>query len=182
MEASATSKLLVSDIASSVDHVPSNYVRPISDRPNLSDVETSVNSIPLIDLGELHGPNRADIIHQFAHACSSYGFFQVTPRLIHFRIYSVLLQYTLCFFSWFYSVFSRLYSTLFYCSKLYFISSILCFIAIHSCSLCILTLFCFDQNVTVSCSRSRTMEYQKKKSKEWWLWRESFSGSPRAKE
>ncbi|VVB11833.1 unnamed protein product [Arabis nemorensis] len=78
MEASATTpKLLVSDLASTVDHVPSNYVRPISDRPNFSDVVTSGDSIPLIDLGELHGPNRADIINQFAHACSSYGFFQI---------------------------------------------------------------------------------------------------------
>ncbi|CAN6868140.1 unnamed protein product [Brassica oleracea] len=64
MEASATSKLLVSDIASSVDHVPSNYVRPISDRPNLSEIETSGDSIPMIDLQELHGPNRAYVIYQ----------------------------------------------------------------------------------------------------------------------
>ncbi|EOA21019.1 hypothetical protein CARUB_v10001353mg [Capsella rubella] len=77
MAASATSKLLVSDIASVVDHVPSNYVRPISDRPNMSEVETSGETIPLIDLQDLHGPNRADIINQFAHACSSYGFFQI---------------------------------------------------------------------------------------------------------
>ncbi|CAA7033202.1 unnamed protein product [Microthlaspi erraticum] len=77
MDASATSKLLVSDIASVTDHVPSNYVRPISDRPNLSEVETSGDSIPLIDLQELNGPNRADVIHQLAHACSAYGFFQI---------------------------------------------------------------------------------------------------------
>lgn len=84
MEASATSKLLVSDIASSVDHVPSNYVRPISDRPNLSKIETSGDSIPMIDLQELHGSNRADVIYQVAHACASYGFFQATPCLIHY--------------------------------------------------------------------------------------------------
>ncbi|EFH48777.1 predicted protein [Arabidopsis lyrata subsp. lyrata] len=77
MAASATSKLLVSDIASVVDHVPSNYVRPVSDRPNMSEVETFGDSIPLIDLQDLHGPNRANIINQFAHACSSYGFFQI---------------------------------------------------------------------------------------------------------
>ncbi|KAF8051950.1 hypothetical protein N665_1637s0002 [Sinapis alba] len=77
MDASTTSKLLVSDIASIVDHVPSNYVRPISDRPNLSEIETSGDSIPLIDLKELHGPNRADIVQQFSLACASYGFFQI---------------------------------------------------------------------------------------------------------
>ncbi|CAE6131311.1 unnamed protein product [Arabidopsis arenosa] len=79
MAASATSKLLVSDIASVVDHVPSNYVRPVSERPNMSEVETSGDSIPLIDLQDLHGPNRANIINQFAHACSFYGFFQASP-------------------------------------------------------------------------------------------------------
>ncbi|AEE82890.1 putative flavanone 3-beta-hydroxylase [Arabidopsis thaliana] len=73
----AASKLLVSDIASVVDHVPSNYVRPVSDRPKMSEVQTSGDSIPLIDLHDLHGPNRADIINQFAHACSSCGFFQI---------------------------------------------------------------------------------------------------------
>jgi len=80
----AASKLLVSDIASVVDHVPSNYVRPVSDRPKMSEVQTSGDSIPLIDLHDLHGPNRADIINQFAHACSSCGFFQVSAQTIHF--------------------------------------------------------------------------------------------------
>ncbi|ESQ38508.1 hypothetical protein EUTSA_v10028774mg [Eutrema salsugineum] len=77
MAASATSKLLVSDFASSVTHIPLTYVRPILDRPNLSEVETSGDSIPLIDLRDLHGPNRAEIIHQLANACSTYGFFQI---------------------------------------------------------------------------------------------------------
>ncbi|XP_010421965.1 PREDICTED: protein DMR6-LIKE OXYGENASE 1-like [Camelina sativa] len=77
MAVSATSKLLVSDFASSISHVPPNYVRPISDRPNLLDVESSGDSIPLIDLQELHGPNRAEIVHQLANACSTYGFFQI---------------------------------------------------------------------------------------------------------
>ncbi|CAN8246602.1 unnamed protein product [Cochlearia groenlandica] len=77
MAASATSKLLVSDFASSVSHVPSNYVRPISDRPNLSELESSGDSIPLIDLEGLYGPNRVKIVHQLANACSTYGFFQI---------------------------------------------------------------------------------------------------------
>ncbi|KAF2579934.1 hypothetical protein F2Q68_00002266 [Brassica cretica] len=78
MQTSTTSKLLVSDIASSVDRVPSSYIRQISDRPNISDVDIFGDSIPLIDLQELYGPSRANIIHQFAHACSSYSFFQIS--------------------------------------------------------------------------------------------------------
>lgn len=96
MAYSATSKLLVSDFASSASHIPSNYVRPISDRPNLSEVESSGDSIPLIDLRELHGPNRAEIVHQLANACSTYGFFQVTPRLVLLccKFTLIPLQYT----------------------------------------------------------------------------------------
>lgn len=100
MQTSATSKLLVSDIASSIDHVPSSYIQPISDRPNLHDVDISSNSIPLIDLQELHGPNRANIIYQFEHACSSYGFFQVTLSLFHFQSRSrlALLEWNILFY------------------------------------------------------------------------------------
>ena len=79
MAAPLTSKLLVSDFASSVRHIPLTYVRPISDRPQLSLVENSGDTIPLIDLRDLYGPNRTKIIRQISHACSTYGFFQVTP-------------------------------------------------------------------------------------------------------
>ena len=112
MQTSTTSKLLVSDIASSVDRVPSSYIRQISDRPNISDVDIFGDSIPLIDLQELYGPSRANIIHQFAHACSSYSFFQVT-QLFHFQprsrfalfdSYTALMQGSLCF--------SRVYSAI----------------------------------------------------------------------
>lgn len=101
MADSATSKLLVSDFASSASHIPLNYVRPISDRPNLSEVESSGDSIPLIDLRELHGPNRAEIVHQLANACSTYGFFQVTPRLVllccKFTLFPCNTLHLLCF-------------------------------------------------------------------------------------
>ncbi|GAY69205.1 hypothetical protein CUMW_270140 [Citrus unshiu] len=36
--AAATTKLLLSDLASTVKSVLSNYIRPISDRPNLTEV------------------------------------------------------------------------------------------------------------------------------------------------
>lgn len=73
----ASTKLLLTDLASSVSHVPSNYIRPISDRPNLSDVQTSDDSIPLIDLQGLHGPDHSEIIKQIGQACQQNGFFQV---------------------------------------------------------------------------------------------------------
>ncbi|KAF7843738.1 protein DMR6-LIKE OXYGENASE 2-like [Senna tora] len=50
-------------MASSVSRVPSNFVRPIGDRPNLQDVQScDASSIPLIDLRDLDGPSRPDTV------------------------------------------------------------------------------------------------------------------------
>ncbi|XP_068305773.1 protein DMR6-LIKE OXYGENASE 2-like [Pyrus communis] len=74
----STTKLLLTDLMSGVNHVPSNYIRPFSDRPNLTDVQTSdASSIPLIDLKDLHGPKHSDIIKQIGLACQTDGFFLV---------------------------------------------------------------------------------------------------------
>ncbi|PKI38502.1 hypothetical protein CRG98_041104, partial [Punica granatum] len=71
------SKVLLADLASEIDHVPTNYVRPISDRPNLHEVETLAGaSIPVIDLQGLHGPDHSQVIQQIGLACEEYGFFQ----------------------------------------------------------------------------------------------------------
>ncbi|KDO65454.1 hypothetical protein CISIN_1g042145mg, partial [Citrus sinensis] len=75
--AAATTKLLLSDLASTVESVTSNYIRPISDRPNLTEVQISDGSIPLIDLQVLDGPRRLDLIKQIGQACHHDGFFQV---------------------------------------------------------------------------------------------------------
>lgn len=73
-----TAKLLLADLASSgVKQIPSNFIRPISDRPNLSDVQISDGSIPLIDLHGLNGPSHSTIIEQIGQACQRDGFFQV---------------------------------------------------------------------------------------------------------
>lgn len=76
---SAMTKLLLTDLVSGVNHVPSNYIRPVSDRPNLTAVEKSPGSnlIPVIDLQGLNGPNHLDVITQIGLACQKHGFFQV---------------------------------------------------------------------------------------------------------
>ncbi|KAJ4728008.1 2-oxoglutarate (2OG) and Fe(II)-dependent oxygenase superfamily protein [Melia azedarach] len=71
-----TGNSLVSDLASRISSVPSNYVRPISDRPNLDEVSLD-DSIPLIDLQGLTGPNRSEVVKRIGQACQDYGFFQV---------------------------------------------------------------------------------------------------------
>ncbi|XP_058221885.1 protein DMR6-LIKE OXYGENASE 2-like [Rhododendron vialii] len=71
--------LLLTDLVSSVNHVPSNYIWPISDRPNLTEVEKSEGSnlIPVIDLQGLHGPDHSHVIAKIGLACQHHGFFQV---------------------------------------------------------------------------------------------------------
>ncbi|CAN6718383.1 unnamed protein product [Malus baccata var. baccata] len=73
-----TTKLLLTYLMSGVNHIPSKYIRPITDRPNLTDFQISdTSSIPLIDLKDLHGPTHSDIIKQIGLACQTDGFFQV---------------------------------------------------------------------------------------------------------
>ncbi|XP_022929059.1 protein DMR6-LIKE OXYGENASE 2-like [Cucurbita moschata] len=75
---SATAKLLVADLASTVHQLPSRFVRPIDDRPNFSHVRAPTgHSFPVIDLHNLHGPSRADVVAQIGQACERDGFFLV---------------------------------------------------------------------------------------------------------
>ncbi|KAF9667077.1 hypothetical protein SADUNF_Sadunf16G0295400 [Salix dunnii] len=72
------SNLLLADLAASgVKIIPWSYIRPITDRPNLSDVQISHASIPLIDLHGLNGPTHSLVIKQISQACENDGFFQV---------------------------------------------------------------------------------------------------------
>lgn len=80
----ALTKLLLTDLASTVKQVPYNYIRPISDRPHLSAVvQVPDVPIPLIDLQHLDGPNRSDVLQQLAMACQHDGFFQVPQKFRH---------------------------------------------------------------------------------------------------
>ncbi|EOY23819.1 hypothetical protein QUC31_008451 [Theobroma cacao] len=94
----AATKLLLTDLASSVKQVPFNYIRPISDRPNLSDVQVSDVSLPLIDLQDLYGPNRSDILKQIALACEHDGFFQVKNHGISEALINNMLRLAREFF------------------------------------------------------------------------------------
>ncbi|KAJ1408351.1 Oxoglutarate/iron-dependent dioxygenase [Sesbania bispinosa] len=72
----ATAKPLLTDLASTVSRVPSNFIRPIGDRPNLQ-LQSPTASIPIIDLQGLLGSNRSHVIQKIAQACQNYGFFQI---------------------------------------------------------------------------------------------------------
>lgn len=74
-----TIKPLLTDLACTLNHVPSNFIRPIDDRPNLEFQSSTNDSIPIIDLHGLEDDdsNRCQIIQSIAQACQNYGFFQV---------------------------------------------------------------------------------------------------------
>lgn len=75
--ATAYTKLLLTDLVSShVKKVPCNYIRPLSDRPDLVNVESSA-TIALIDLQGLTGADRSKIVKEIGLACRNDGFFQV---------------------------------------------------------------------------------------------------------
>ncbi|RZC22600.1 protein DMR6-LIKE OXYGENASE 1-like [Glycine soja] len=91
--------VLVSDMASTMKQVPSNFIRPLGDRPNLQGVvQSSDVCIPLIDLQDLHGPNRSHIIQQIDQACQNYGFFQVTNHGVPEGVIEKIMKVTREFF------------------------------------------------------------------------------------
>ncbi|XP_058105051.1 flavanone 3-dioxygenase 2-like [Magnolia sinica] len=55
------------------ENLPQRYVRPMSERPRLSEVVSE--DVPIIDLG-CH--DKEKVVRQIGDACKSYGFFQVT--------------------------------------------------------------------------------------------------------
>jgi len=93
MATAAVSKLLVTDIVSHVSSVPANYIRPVSDRPNLFDVEASDSSIPLIDLRDIGGRYQSRVVEEIGQACQTDGFFQVNClflNIFHFMCLKLL--------------------------------------------------------------------------------------------
>ncbi|KAI9076795.1 hypothetical protein K1719_028728 [Acacia pycnantha] len=96
----ATAKpTLLTDLAYSVSHVPSNFVRPFCDRPNLQDVQsTDGSSIPLIDLQDLDSPNRSLTIRKIGDACRKYGFFQVMNHGVPVEVVQKMVKVSREFF------------------------------------------------------------------------------------
>jgi len=72
------SKYLVTDIISDKFEIPANLVRPEHDRPNRHAVEdAAIETIPIIDLKGINGPDHHKIIDEIGKACKIHGFFMV---------------------------------------------------------------------------------------------------------
>ncbi|XP_030928877.1 protein DMR6-LIKE OXYGENASE 2-like [Quercus lobata] len=89
---------LLSDLVSGMSSVPSNYIRPANDRPNFHEVVSFDGAIPLIDLQDLNGPKRSDIIKEIGLACLNYGFFQVSNHGISEAVIDNMLDISREFF------------------------------------------------------------------------------------
>lgn len=72
------------------ESLPLTYIRPESDRPRLAEV-SQIDNVPVIDLA---CENRALIVDQIRHACSTFGFFQVPKSSNNISIFYKVLVLT----------------------------------------------------------------------------------------
>ncbi|KAK7389729.1 hypothetical protein VNO78_25015 [Psophocarpus tetragonolobus] len=98
MGSSIPSKPLLTELASTIDRVPSNFIRPIGERPKLHQLDSFTGSIPVVDLEGLHGSDRSKIIHEIGHACQNYGFFQIVKHGIAEEVVSKMVKVSKEFF------------------------------------------------------------------------------------
>ena len=65
-------------MSNGVNHleVHDRYILPPHERPQMSQGSYS-ESIPVVDLRDLDGPNRTTVVHEIQRACEEDGFFQV---------------------------------------------------------------------------------------------------------
>lgn len=77
----------LASISAGAKKTPQTCTDPIPGvQTDLYGLELWENSVPIIDLGALHGPRRSDIIKHLAHACQQYGFFMVKNHGISEKI------------------------------------------------------------------------------------------------
>jgi hypothetical protein len=78
-----------SRLISDINHyfqIPEVYIRPLLERPKLNEVNL-FQSIPVVDLCELHGRSRKSVIEQIRRACKEDGFFQVMFLIWSYNYY-----------------------------------------------------------------------------------------------
>ncbi|PKA48031.1 Flavonol synthase/flavanone 3-hydroxylase [Apostasia shenzhenica] len=89
---------LLSDVASQLTSVPSQYVRRLSDRPDLAAVTAPGSAIPVIDLAGADGPDRHEVVAAVGMACQTAGFFLVKNHGISEEVMANMLNVSREFF------------------------------------------------------------------------------------
>ncbi|XP_072955818.1 protein DMR6-LIKE OXYGENASE 1-like [Typha angustifolia] len=91
--------LLLTDLVAHGKQVPSSYIRPLGDRPNLLYPESSPKlNIPLIDYQEFDGPGRHRVVKEIGLACQNDGFFMVKNHCIPETVVDGMLRVSREFF------------------------------------------------------------------------------------
>ncbi|XP_031493945.1 protein DMR6-LIKE OXYGENASE 2-like [Nymphaea colorata] len=91
--------ILVADLVTrGTSLVPSHFVRPLSDRPNLKEAAAVDSTFPLIDLQGLHGPNRAQVLNDVHQASVNDGFFLVKNHGIADSVMNDMMEISRRFF------------------------------------------------------------------------------------
>ncbi|XP_068635178.1 protein DMR6-LIKE OXYGENASE 2-like [Aristolochia californica] len=94
----ATTQPVLTDALSRLNFIPSHYIRPVSDRPNVGQVQSDDVSIPLIDFVGFEGPNRSKVVAEIGEACRNDGFFLVKNHGIPKSLIEDLLRVSREFF------------------------------------------------------------------------------------
>ncbi|KAJ0044364.1 hypothetical protein Pint_05912 [Pistacia integerrima] len=92
-----------------IEKVPTKYILPLPERPNLSyksanDININANSsscnlnLPIIDFSQLQGSNRYLVLNSLAKACEEYGFFQLVNHGIPNQVISDMFHVAKRFF------------------------------------------------------------------------------------
>ncbi|KAH9302784.1 hypothetical protein KI387_014367, partial [Taxus chinensis] len=78
--------------------IPSNYIRPPSERPSLSEPALS-DCVSVVDLRDLNGPSRQLVIQKIGKACQQDGFFQIINHGVPEAVISNMLEMAKEFFN-----------------------------------------------------------------------------------
>uniref|UniRef100_A0A0D6QUT1 Fe2OG dioxygenase domain-containing protein n=1 Tax=Araucaria cunninghamii TaxID=56994 RepID=A0A0D6QUT1_ARACU len=73
-----------------LQEIPEAYIRPENERPTATPIFTE--SVPVIDLQGLYGPNRAHIIDAISKASQEWGFFQVINHGVPKRVIERMVE------------------------------------------------------------------------------------------
>ncbi|KAK7267827.1 hypothetical protein RIF29_20506 [Crotalaria pallida] len=84
-------------IENGLEKVPKKYILPASDRPAATNtqapnVANQNLQLPIIDLADLLGPRRPQVLQSLANACEQYGFFQLVNHGISDEVINNMLD------------------------------------------------------------------------------------------
>ncbi|XP_047336756.1 probable 2-oxoglutarate-dependent dioxygenase SLC1 [Impatiens glandulifera] len=75
-----------------ISKLPTQYIWPALDRPDMSKTQSDNLQLPVIDFAELQGPNRIRVLESLQKACETYGFFQVVNHGIPVDVTSTMME------------------------------------------------------------------------------------------